>query len=228
MKKTAILAFCLITVAHTFSQGLSNNGTQLRMVLDVASKPRLHEVRPEVDGSPYFSSEFCNATFVVDGKPFPNVQAMLNMEKNQVTFKNENNEEVLATSPISRIEFTNCGGAIFESGFPAIDHQNGNTYYRVLSKGNKAELLRYTQFNLRDIITTGLANSSYTKALDRADFYYISISGKGLVKIERNNESVKAALSDQSAKIGAFIDGHHLKVKKDSDLVAVVDYYNSL
>jgi len=226
-KSFVYLAACL-SIGTASAQGLSNGGMQ-HLMTDISSKPRgVSELNSSIDGSPYYNNSYCIANITYNGKLFPKVPAMLNLQDNFMIYKDESGQELIATSTVDRIEFPDCGNTAFESGFPAIDHQMVSTFYQVINKGPKAELLKYIQFVLRDVAITGLTNSTYTKSLDRTDVYYAYIPGKGMTRLEKNAESLLTALSDKKAAIEAYIGSHHIKGKKETDLAEVFAYYNTL
>jgi len=228
MNQTFLVIAACCSVFTASSQGLSNGGAQ-HLMTDISSKPRsVSELNSSIDGSPYYNNSYCIANITYNGKLFPKVSAMVNLQDNFMIYKDENGQELVATSTVDRIEFLDCGNAVFESGFPAIDHQVVSTFYQVISKGPKAELLKYIQFILRDVAVTGLTNNNFTKSLDRTDVYYAYVPGKGMTRLEKNAESLVNVLSDKKAAIEAYIGSHHIRGKKEAELAEVFAYYNGL
>jgi hypothetical protein len=57
---------------------------------------------------------------------------------------------------------------------------------------------------------------------------YLQKEGKAASRVKCNKRAICAALSDKSDEIKAFIEGNNLRMKTQEDLVAVVEYYNTL
>jgi hypothetical protein len=58
--------------------------------------------------------------------------------------------------------------------------------------------------------------------------YYLQLKGKGLVKFKPSNREVRNILSDKKEELKSYIRREGLNTRKESDLVKLIDYYNSL
>ena len=130
-------------------------------ITDVNGMP----IKPEygnTEGTAFFINEFKPATVKLrSGIVFEKVRARIDLCKQEVSFITDNNVEIVTSGEsVKEIILTdsllNTGHPEnrdykFRTGFPAIDNQNGLSFYQVLTEGN-ITLLKSTRkimFNIK-------------------------------------------------------------------------------
>jgi hypothetical protein len=214
-----------------YSQSISNS---LAMLQDLNGSPlKLGNAR-NVDGNPFFKTNFCEANLITgDGKMFSKVRTKLNLQNNIVIYtKSELDEnEFSPTVQIKQIQFIGCadskGVPVFESGFPPIGNQDESVFYQVLDAGN-TKLLKYFQIDETQNAANGLNPGAPAIQLQKVEFYFAFNSLKGIQKLSNSTSAILQYFSDKKLLIETFITTNKLKCKKEDELIKVFNYYNSL
>lgn len=231
MKKICFLALFVIP-ALSFAQRINTtiilddknvflkdiNGVPLRVANDM-----------QINGSPYFSKDYCIANVkVVRGRKYNGIEVKLNLQENKLVFKLADGNELESTVPIEQIEFVQCENngktAVFRSGYPAISRQNEGNYYEILDSG-RVQLLKYWNVSYMDQSPYG---SMRQRTYESSPVYYAFSAEKGMVALGRGNEQALQVLGDKKDDITKFISGQNIRMKKEEDLVKLFSYYNSL
>ncbi|MDB5210913.1 MAG: hypothetical protein JWQ30_1740, partial [Sediminibacterium sp.] len=193
MKTLVTLAFCffgMIADAQSLVdyswQFAPTNSANNNLMIDLAGSPLKVKKKADVDGSPFFKEDYCDATYYgADGRIYRGIASKLNLQTNTISFlRQEENEEKEYTPSfqIKKIVFTGCtdktGPVVFQLGFPAIGIQSDNSYYQVLDSG-KTMLLKFSQVIETANPVNGLTQSGGTTSLQKIDIYYIYSPDKG-------------------------------------------------
>lgn len=170
-----------------------------------------------------FHPTYLNASlFAKTGKLSSNVKYKLLLQENRLFYLEADGSDMEVVSPIYRVEFDMPNGAktIFERDFPAVDALDQQNYYQVLSEG-KAKLLLDTKFEVeaKQVFGSGTVSSTEKKLT------YYGCIGTKIVKLN-NVEQVLRLMEDRSADITTFINKEKIKLKKQSDLEKLFNYYN--
>ena len=192
-------------------------------ITDMKGKPLMNNSVSEVQGSVYYKEEYFNAKlYLIDGQEITDIKIKLNLRDNIVNYVNNEGAEMEAVSKIKRILFTETGD-IFESGFPAVNKQDNQTFYRVIISG-KASLLLFTNFVESDFKAFNSAIT--TKQIDKV----IEIFGvsPNAISLLTQSEDVLQLLKDKNKEVYNYIITNHLKCKKQSDFEKIIKYYNTL
>ncbi|MDB5210912.1 MAG: hypothetical protein JWQ30_1739 [Sediminibacterium sp.] len=220
---TLVLAVCIAGSAVAQNNLSEMNGSPLRV-----------NGKNDVEGSPYFKSDFCSATlYGSESQIFKGIRSKLNLQNNMISYVKENEEDKEYTPgfQVKKIEFTGCndknGIAVFKLGFPAIGAQSENSYYQVLDSG-KAMLLKYQNIIETVNAVNGLTPGGGTTVLQKVESFYIYSPSKGMIKVAKANDDVLKVLADKRTELDGYLSTNHIKVKKEDDLLKVVQYYNTL
>ncbi len=177
------------------------------------------------EGSPWFNTSFIPARVtlfsgeVVEGDHFK-----LNLYSNRLFTENEKNQLIVLTEAVRRIEFLNEGkrAAVFQAGFPRIDKQKWNSFYQVLAEGN-AKLLKYIHYTFSDRMQYG---QGVTYKLEPQFYFYIFANNK--MHLIKKVDDLVLMFPDWINEVKGYISREGLKLRKETDLVKIVSFYNSL
>lgn len=97
-------------------------------------------------------------------------------------------------------------------------------YVQVITEGQHASVYKVPQKFLseRSEVNAGMIKTFTDKAK-----YYIK-SKTGIRNVNLNQADILAALGDQEAKLKTFTEERKLKFRKETDLIELVKYYNTL
>ncbi len=140
-KKIFVLVTCFLFFYNTNAQiaGTSlqvNNSNYYPITLvDRQGIPFKRGMIDLAIGNPYYINEWKNATVTTfNDTKFYNVLLMVHLQSNEFHYKNDsNNIIVIDPGIVKKITFSDS--SIFQTGFPAINKNNANTIYKVLSAG---------------------------------------------------------------------------------------------
>ncbi len=226
-----IIAFSLLLLPLT---ALSQNhfaymSEASSFMKDVNGQPLMLKTNYELDGSPYYSNDYCIANIkVILGKKYGGLQVKLNLEDNRVIYKLADGKEWEANVQIESIEFSGCNEkaipVTFRSGFPAVDKQTHLSYYQVLDSG-VVQLLKFMKVSFTD--QRPYNGPNIVRKYASFPVYYAYTPGKGMTALGKGNEYILQALADKKNLVDKFIDEHNIRFKKEEDLVRLFNYYNT-
>jgi hypothetical protein len=235
MKKIFILfiiVFGLIDSKPSFAQRTftSNYINSNELMTDALGRPIYLQVNYNIEGSPFYPEEYFLASLCAQsGKIFRAVPAKFNMMDNLLLIK-KNDTELVASTPINRIVFTDTSrnnfmsDRVFEKGFPIIEKQTDKTWYEVLDSG-KAKFLKLRVSSYED--NRGYGQASITRLFSFTESYWIYMDGK-MVKLSHSRDAILDLLAAKKSELYAYIQEKKLNLKKEADMILVVDHFNSL
>lgn len=186
----------------------------------------------DVAGSPFFSNDWRPGLILMNNdKAFRNTRLRLNLQDQEVHYLAPGNVEMsIPAGTVKEIVFFSDTSrnsqvlADFQSGFPAIDEQNVNNFYQVLSRGTILLLLSLQK-------TIAEEKDEFSGEIRRhfADHsnYYV-YAGSNLVRVRMDRSFVQDLLADKKDQVTAFIKAYNFKFRSADDLKKVIDYYNTL
>jgi hypothetical protein len=236
MKKTLFfLLLWVVTCPFVIGQGLGPRfigeyGNVQQFMNDANGRPLSVKRGYTIEGSPFFSEEYCTAKMKVrNGKKYSGIKVKINLLENTLIYDAADGQEMVAISPIERVDFINCGDSTknktLMTGFPAIDGQNESSFYLLLDSG-KISLLKYIKVNYRD--TKNYGSNNIVRVFERKEIYYTYRPDKGMLKLDKDTNAILSALDNKKPEISGFISKNDLKCRREEDLVKVFSYYNSL
>jgi hypothetical protein len=169
---------------------------------------------PEVAGSPFFAEGWKLGSLMINtNRRFDSVQLRLNLYSEEAHFLDGNNNEMaLARGYVKEVLLpANVPGGRplrFSIGYPAVDEQDSNTFYQVLSDG-KLSLLH----SIRKVIATQKDEMSgeVKKEYRPYEDYYI-YDGKAMQRVKRSK---------------ALVGGKEIQFKSIEVLKKAIDVYNA-
>ena len=103
-----------------------------------------------------------------------------------------------------------------------------NKYYQVLFEGETSLLVDYT-INMVNIVSQGYNTTSKTDRFALTTEYYLYNAQLGYVKFKPKNKDFLAVVdSNRKNELNKYLSQNKLNVKKEEDLITVVEYYNTL
>jgi hypothetical protein len=235
MKPVFLLFFNLLalTVTTLFSQsnaGVTNYSNAQQFMNDANGRPMYMHAEYAVEGSPFFSNDYCTANLKLrKGKTYNGIKVKLNLQENLVIYDAGDGKEMIATSPIEKIEFFNCNDAtkskVLVTGYPAIDKQDVSGFYILMDSGS-VQLLKHISVNYRD--TKYYGDPNMTRVFEQKETYYAYSADKGMMRLSKDNNLVLTVFNNRKQELAKFIAANDLKCKREEDLVKVFAYYNSL
>lgn len=180
-----------------------------------------------MDGSPFFDTSYCDGSItLLNGKTYHGLQLKLNLEQQKVIFNTSNGNAFVLSQPVSRLELS-CNGqaknVVFRSGFGVIDKQHETSLYQVLDSG-KVLLLKYVEIRYKD--SKAYNSNDVSRSYRQLPFYYLWIPGKDLIKVPEAQNDLLNLLQDKRKQLTDVIDKGRLKLRKESDLITVINSYN--
>jgi hypothetical protein len=194
-----------------------------RNLQDFAGNPLLISNASETLGSVFYDPAYKNAKiYLTNGVELTDIKVKLNLRDSKVYYLNNDGAEMEAVSKVKKIVFTD-NGTTFQNGFPAVDKQDEQTYYKVLVAG-KATLLVLTNF--LEVEYKEFNSATTTKQIDRVNEVF-GVSRRAITKLA-SEDDVMVLLADKYKQVYDYIYKNKLKCRKQADYINVVNYYNTL
>ncbi len=180
-----------------------------------------------VSGSPFLHPEY-NTGYVRihSGYAEQGVAIKFNLYGNEVIFQSKGNE--MALDSVDYVTYSTVGknGQLetikLKAGFPPIGTNTSQTIYQLLDSGTSFQLLKYYYQKVQETKSLGTAP---IKEFVTYEDYYVNTPA-GIKKIKGESSSIKEALPGYAAQIDKIISEKKLKLKKESDLVTLINELN--
>jgi hypothetical protein len=222
-------SFLLLFLITSIVQGQSSNP----FMSDANGKPLYLRTTYTAEGSPYFYDDYCFAELTgANGKIYSDVKVKLDLTDRSVIYLTESGDEMMATTPITRIKFmsfiyngTAYGETVLQ-GFPTALNAADGKVYQVLEDG-KTKLLKELEVTYTDNKRYGEA--TITRVFKRKETCFALLENTtDLKKVEKNKTAVVALFERKQQQVSNYIETQKLKCKNEQDLIQVFRYYNSL
>ncbi len=181
-------------------------------------------------GSAYLFNDWVKGNVqLVDGTIYNNLNLKYDQVRGVLIFLSDDNNSKSFTMPIKAFTLTNAEDKnwpriTFRNGFKPVDGGTLKTYYEVLVDGN-TQLLKRTIKKIVDERAPG--SLIISKQISANDRYYINDNSR-IIKLKKDKKSVLESLKDKQPELEIYINNNNLNVKEDTDLIKVIEYYNSL
>ncbi len=222
MKKLNLFICLFFSSALIYSQ----DGTFLH---DFSGKPfMLTKYAKVVEGSAFFKENFLNGKVVLDnGIEFKNQLLKLNLLDNQIHYLDNKKQEMVATASVREVVLFDSLFFLYHffihSDFLKGENKPGTGWYERLSTG-KAFLLKQYKKELKESPLYGSATTELS--ITTQPRYYVLNGGKwNQVKKLKN---ISELLSDKKTELSKFIKDQKLDIESEENLIALVNFYNSL
>ncbi len=230
MKKITLL--CLITVfsatalcAQDNPIGFFNNNPLWGQFYHLEDKPVAYILKD----TPYTTEEYQEGTISIHGEIAFSAPIRYNATKDLIEFLDEDNvkRELLRRSYITAT-FENGARYHVNSYWDEEHNTEKNGYFTSLNEGE-------TQLLFRPKKAIRMGKKKYGNTLIEVSVKYSDLSAfylkkgeKPSKKVKLNKKTVLALLGDKRPALEYFIDKEKLNLRKEKDVVTLLDYYNSL
>ena len=197
---------------------------------DANGKPILERKYTGVQGSPYLSETWIKGEVkLTNGDTYKDIDLKYDLLVGELFFKNAQNEMMSFVIPVKEFKLSRQGdnevkSMFFRNGYKPADGGTLQTFYQVLSDGETALLKRLAK-RVAEVKPYGSATT--IKTIEEVQSYYIIKNGLP-VKVKKDKKTMLAMLGDYNSELLAFIKENKLTLKAETDLVSVMNYYNSL
>ena len=237
MKK---LFLCLILLVFALGTNGQNDGFINEGDLNIKTKGAFLKLHGEniknakafleqngVKGSPYMMEEFVDG-YVVTNNNFKYVDIPLryNIYNDNIEFQRD--DEILAFNNPSDYRVIAIGNHIFIYSEYASSNSNKSTYFEVLNNNKKLLLLkRYGMELINPVASKGYVEAKPAEFKQNPVRYYLKVDGMPAQEIGNLNTTF-LLFGDKKSAIEDLIKMEKLKLRKQSDLLRIVDFYNAM
>lgn len=214
-----IFAITLLMTFEGYSQNPANSSTWLE---DTNGKIITSNNYTDVDGSPYFPTQWVGGTVTLKmGKVIPFVALRFNTISGNLEFQlNQKPYDVI--NPIR--EFT-LGDMIFKNGFSVIGDNNADTFYQVIYDG-KNKLLCKRESSI--YIDQPYNSATKTKTIKLTETYYLSKNDGKIFQVKKNLKNLSMAFEDKTGQIEEYCKKENIKLRSWNDAVKILEYADRL
>ncbi|MET0392440.1 MAG: hypothetical protein ABW019_04830 [Chitinophagaceae bacterium] len=232
MRKALFLA-CMFAAYSAFGQNVvdvDKNGVALsnRVFYSAGGHPvsAAKYVRL-ASGSPYFSEKWMKGAIGVDDSTkYADIRLRLDLVDNTVIYLNDKNEEMVSVATIRQIYLrdTTNGQSYLFTHSSAIPGHTDKAWYQVLSTGAKATL--YKQYSKTMVESKAYASSVTEQTIRTEERYFVAVNNT-LARVKKIKDIIEL-VPDKKTELADYAQKSKLSGKKESDFVALIEYYNSL
>ena len=233
--KMYLLAFCLLPAATVLSQNVvdvnrENHRIGASDMYSVAGAPFVNTKYVSlVEGSPYFKDEWLKGVIVLDnGKEFKDFTVRLNLEQNEIQYKDEKGAEMVVTSPVKELVITDASGEnykfVHSSALPKTASPVKEGWYLWLCSGAAGLYKSFT----KTLTEQRPYNSATTEQRIKTAETYLVLYNNTFMEIKKLKEA-PAVLANKKTELEEFLNSKdNKKASMDDRFTALVEYYNSL
>ncbi len=222
MKKIYISIIIVSLTTSLYSQMYFGNGTNFSEFFSIKQSDT--EESPDIDGTPYFYGNWKGGQINYDKKKYLVREIKYNIYKEELLFKKNDiaytvpDKTLIAEFSIDDDEFVNiCHGKYNKRGFLKVLVKNENTS---LYKKYSCQLVEGKSSN--GIISA--TNDAYSINCT----YYIKTKESQVVRFVLRKKRLYDFFLIHKGKIKKYIKQNKLKIKREKDLIKIINYCNSL
>lgn len=193
------------------------------------SHPRFNNTYLSVDGSPYLFREFTVGEAVSnDNTRYVNANFRYNMHTDQIEY--EKYGDIYILNNPGDFKYFIIGDNIFcYKLFSTSDGLLKKGYFQLLNNGEEATLFK--KKNVKFVPpkeAEAYAPASSAKFMSASDSYFISFHGKPLVRLNLKRKEFISVFPEKTNEIEHYIANQKLSIRKEEDLLKLVEFYNKL
>ena len=199
-------------------------------ITDANGRP-FKELDADVQGSAYFIDSVMSTVITfTNGNSFQRIPARLDLYRQEIHVVSKNKEEfILPKELVKELIFTDSNSTkfkqyVFRAGFPAIDDQNGSSFYLVLASG-KISMLEF--FRKKILQRKDDISGVITKEFETYEDYYV-FQDNQMVKLKKDKSFIVSMMKDKEKEIQSYLSTNNVNFKKWNDVQSLFSYYNSL
>lgn len=220
MIRMAIIALAFLITTSAYSQGTT-------FLQDpVTAKNFNTDKYSGIKGTPFLQDKWIKGTATTPRGIYQQLELKFNVYDNTLFFNKEDEAFEFQDEIISFILMPKPDDSstylVYKKGITGADF-SGNQYVQVLLEGP----VGLYKLAVKQVSEMSEINAGIVKTFTNNSKYYISKNNQ-LRFIKINKSEILNSLSDQREKIQSYINEKKLSFRKDSDLVEVLKYYQSL
>lgn len=181
----------------------------------------------ELNGSVYFTDSWATGSVkFANGKSINKILLKYNQLSDEPVFAGKNDMEYVFNDLV--VEFslndTLSRTRLFRNGFPATKQHSSRAFYEILADGN----IKLLKKNTKKVMLTKEFNSATSVQTVTDNIEYFLYADKGLIPFKKA-ELMKFLANfneNKSVLTNEFVKKNKLNLKKEDDLVQIVNYYN--
>jgi hypothetical protein len=231
-KKLLFLTVCLISNISFGQLSARDPGVEaVTDFTDLQGNSLLKKYEPDVTGSPFINDTWVPAKITLSkGKIIESISVKVNIESNQLYFRDSTGKEMVAVEGLVRkidcFDFSKDNiQYVFKNGYPGIDKQNENYFYRVFTEG-KIELLEKRTKYIR-VFKNEYSGEITKEFVEGATILYVYANGI-MRAFHPAKNFVISLMKDKEHAINIFIKDNKINSKKIHDLIKLFNYYEGL
>jgi hypothetical protein len=186
----------------------------------------------DVAGSPYFLPRWTSgAVLLHDSTGYTGILLKLDLMRQEIHYQDRNRVEMVLPKGLIREVILRDSASpkgpldyFFRCGFPPVDNQDANSFYRVLVSG-RVMLLESVRKVL--VVERNAVAGEEKKEVREYDDYYLFAGGL-LQRLKKDKSFIENLLADKKDKIDAFITENKLKLRSADEIQKVIEFYNTL
>jgi hypothetical protein len=180
-------------------------------------------------GTPFFDEQYMKARlFDANGESYASHSVRLNLFDNEVNFLDAHGNEMVATTPIKKIQLTDTTTGtqyLFVLGdqIPEADKAQARVWLQVLVN-DKISLCRQIKKTIHKIPAYNTATTD--EEIVSVDYYFIRMNAN-FTRVKTWGDLLQL-FADKKDAIDQYVHDHHLKGKSAIEYTQLVQYYNSI
>lgn len=180
----------------------------------------------EINGSPFLFDKWIHGSATISKGYYDNLELKLDSYTSTLLFKKEDDtyefQDNILSFVLKPIPTDSTSYLYFKKG---VSGQNltSSQYVQVLVDG-KVSLYKSQAKSMAEV---NQINKGIVQSFTKTDRYYIFKNNASYL-VRLNKSEVLPLLNEKQEQIGAFIDKEKLSLKKEADLVKLIQYYNSI
>ncbi len=219
--KKIFIPFILMLVFQTSQAQL------LQLQDPVSSKNFNPDKYAGIRGTPLFQDKWIHGSVVTTKGIYPDLELKIDLYDNILFFNKEDASFELLDQIVSVKLYPKWPDTIQQYIFVKGMNQNGlkpEQYVQALVGTGAVQLYRS---DIKQVTEMSEINAGMIKTFANTSRYYIK-KGDLLKLIKLNKEELMSFLMDKEAEVNAAIEAKRLNLKKESDIIQVIQAYNNL
>jgi hypothetical protein len=179
----------------------------------------------EIKGNPYLREEFSDGTiWMSDGSVVENCSLRYNMFSDLMEYMLEG--VVYEVTPKSKVKKAKFDGHTFACFNFSEKRKPGEQYFEILAEGKVTLLKKYSLKFIPPAPASPYSDEQMAHFGKPEASFYIS-DNQGDILLVKNEKTLLKILENKKSAMSLYISDNHLSVLAESDLLKIIDHYNS-
>jgi hypothetical protein len=190
--------------------------------------PALEKKYTDVEGTELLYPDWIQGQVKTkDGKIFSGQRLKYNQLEDRFYFLSNTGVTMMFVTPVREValgDSLSSNRRVFRNGFPAVSRFTPETYFEVLVDG-KSTLLKK---NSKNLVETKDYNSPVTKKQIVNNEQYYLYNGTKVMLMKKDKTAILEAFPEKAIGIEAYLSSKKPNLKKEDELVKMIEYINTL